>query len=293
MSGRSLENWANDPSPPTHNKLNGRDLIQDNINRRHLATVGRGGCLFLSWITQAFLWWLELFFKPQGWFAAILVLIGIGYVIGNPQYLIPALLILGVVIFIVYQVMGGEEAGQAAKALADYAPATREEIESVGAVEIEDPDDLDKLKAHATQIVLLSERNLDGPDHWLTVPDNIVSSFTIGKSIILTRAALDSRFLGAVVAHEIYRLNAEDGIVRLALMRLGIPQSKRHNWEKWRTFWRQQVFDADRFTADCGYANELIEYLEYYKPIQQATPLYDQEEPYIQERISRLKRLGA
>ena len=58
-------------------------------------------------------------------------------------------------------------------------------------------------------------------------------------------------------------------------------------------FWRQQVFLADAFVAYVGFKDQLIQSLELQRPTEVAKPYLLQEEPYIAERIERLRLMAS
>lgn len=58
----------------------------------------------------------------------------------------------------------------------------------------------------------------------------------------------------------------------------------------WVGFWRTQVYEADRFAAELGFAQGLIDYLEQHEFFDVAVPYFFTPEPYVELRIDELMR---
>lgn len=57
----------------------------------------------------------------------------------------------------------------------------------------------------------------------------------------------------------------------------------------WNLYWQEQEYAADRFAAQCGYTQALIEYLEKFEAFDIAAPFYNSDKPYTEQRIARLQ----
>ena len=66
----------------------------------------------------------------------------------------------------------------------------------------------------------------------------------------------------------------------MSLFRLG---------EQWAAFWQNQDFKADDFAAELGYRDQLIAFLEEYKPLDNAVPFLMRMRPYTALRIDNLR----
>jgi hypothetical protein len=56
----------------------------------------------------------------------------------------------------------------------------------------------------------------------------------------------------------------------------------------WVSYWRDSVYRADRWVAECGLAQPLIDYLENHEVFDIAVPYFFTPQPYVELRIDRL-----
>ena len=57
------------------------------------------------------------------------------------------------------------------------------------------------------------------PSHWLVLDEPFPDSYTIGSTIYLSRAAIESKFLAGIIAHEMGHVAHKDGDLLLSLRR--------------------------------------------------------------------------
>lgn len=153
--------------------------------------------------------------------------------------------------------------------------------------------EMDKIVTHLERIVQHGGESLLMPEAWFVVTDRSMAGATVGDIIFLDHNLFGSPFLGVAVVQEIVRANNKNGRMRMALKHLNRTLEELPYRDEWKQYWREQAFAADEFTAKVGYKYELLRSLEMYQPLEVAKPYYEQEEPFIAERIERLERLQA
>ncbi len=164
-------------------------------------------------------------------------------------------------------------------------------VKDKGALSLND-DQRVAVVQHLERIVAQGGDAMIAPGDWKVA----VRSFTslpdmVGDTVLFPQELMDSPYLGSVVVHSVARVAQKDATMRLSLAILDKPQSHLPFAMQWRNLWRQQIFAADEFTAQMGYGQEFIAFLNSMQHMEVARPEIEQTEPYIAERIARIQRL--
>jgi len=141
----------------------------------------------------------------------------------------------------------------------------------------------------ALDTVIQSRPGIRRPGSWWVLDSPEVNARVRGRTLILHRGAIESRWLEATLAHELGHLNSIDGSLIVALDRMVIPL--RVTWPDrgagllgfasaflvmlltgelalflvrpiWGAYLRHREYQADLFAARLGYAEDLAQSLE-------------------------------
>jgi len=173
-------------------------------------------------------------------------------------------------------------------------------------------------REHATYEKVLLDL-LDGnagvrrPRAWFVTDRNELQAAVFADTLMVTRGLLNSRWLPAVLAHELGHINSSDGALTAAVHRLTTPPRREFAlpWRAitffatgeaaawllrlpWAHYWREREFTADAYAAELGQARALADFLQT-NALEHDLPvpfpwLSDCSHPSTEHRIERLLR---
>jgi hypothetical protein len=295
MSNQTLGQWVQNQRTAQPTTIDGQQLLKDTLN--HLSateTTKGGGCGAFMGL---------MFLAPVVGVPFLIVLVLAANGVGVAQGLLAIFAVILVLFVIGGAWLGHTQPSEGKARLRNPEPATQQFMEELGAYPIDNlPDEKVKVIQTIAEIAERGGGQLRAPDAIMVDPSFTARPRVLGRVVLLPQFVLNDRNLPAVIAHLLYRIAQEDGVILLSLSALKdeperMPNGEMeqpkplHNAEKWRAFWRQQVFAADAFVVKMGYGSQLLSYLQASKSREVPTPHLLQEEPYIAERMARVQPL--